>query len=87
MLIENPMRVDDVRSTKDINSKMLTFLAALRTARCHLKSRRLLIFDVWYGQQCFAQRPTTKLKLFNKAAKKSYEQLQAIWIFVARFAL
>jgi SAM-dependent methyltransferase len=38
-------------------------LSALRTARRHLRSGGLLIFDVWYGPAVLHQRPSDRLKV------------------------
>jgi SAM-dependent methyltransferase len=38
-------------------------LAALKSARKHLNSGGLLIFDVWYGPAVLAQRPTDRIKV------------------------
>lgn len=38
-------------------------LAALKSARKHLNSRGLLIFDVWYGPAVLAQRPAERIKI------------------------
>ena len=37
-------------------------LAALSTARRHLRSEGLLIFDVWYGPAVLHERPSTRVK-------------------------
>lgn len=38
-------------------------LSALRTARRHLRSGGLLIFDVWYGPAVLHQRPSERVKV------------------------
>ena len=38
-------------------------LSALRTARRHLRSEGLLIFDVWYGPAVLHQRPSQRIKV------------------------
>jgi len=38
-------------------------MAALRTARRHLRSGGLLLFDVWYGPAVLFQRPSERVKL------------------------
>lgn len=40
-------------------------LAALSTARRHLRRGGLFLFDVWYGPAVLAQRPSTQVKEFN----------------------
>jgi SAM-dependent methyltransferase len=43
--------------------KNVDVLAALKTARRHLRSEGLLIFDVWYGPAVLSQRPSTQVKV------------------------
>ena len=38
-------------------------MAALRTARRHLRSGGLLLFDVWYGPAVLFQRPSERVKI------------------------
>ena len=40
-------------------------LSALSTARRHLRSGGLLIFDVWYGPAVLHQRPSQRTKIIN----------------------
>lgn len=40
-------------------------VSALRTARRHLTSGGLLIFDVWYGPAVLAERPSQRVKVVN----------------------
>src|SRR4030095_10124387 len=38
-------------------------MAALRSARRHLRSGGLLLFDVWYGPAVLFQRPSERVKI------------------------
>ncbi len=40
-------------------------LAALRTARRHLREGGVLLFDCWYGPAVLRQQPSTRAKKFN----------------------
>lgn len=42
-------------------------LAALRTARCHLRSGGIFLFDVWYGPAVLRQRPSQRFKVLRDA--------------------
>ncbi len=42
--------------------------AALATAKQHLRSGGLLIFDVWYGAAVLSQRPSVRVKRWEDAA-------------------
>jgi SAM-dependent methyltransferase len=45
-------------------------LAALRTAREHLKPQGLLLFDVWYGPAVLYQKPAKRMKFISKPGYK-----------------
>jgi SAM-dependent methyltransferase len=54
-------------------------MAALRTARRHLRSGGLLLFDVWYGPAVLFQRPSERVKtiptLTGKISRASSSEL------------
>jgi SAM-dependent methyltransferase len=54
-------------------------MAALRTARRHLRSRGFLLFDVWYGPAVLFQRPSERVKtiptLTGKISRVSSSEL------------
>jgi SAM-dependent methyltransferase len=45
-------------------------LAAIRTARRHLRPRGLFLFDVWYGPAVLRERPTQRIKVIPTAEGK-----------------
>jgi SAM-dependent methyltransferase len=45
-------------------------IAALRAARRHLRSRGLLLFDVWYGPAVLFQRPSGRRKIIPTSVGK-----------------
>lgn len=46
-------------------SENLDILSTLQTARAHLESDGLLIFDVWYGPAVLSQRPGERVRLYE----------------------
>jgi len=42
-------------------------LAALKSARCHLRSDGVLLFDVWYGPAVLTERPSQRVKVISTA--------------------
>ena len=70
--------IRDVRLGREVDVVLLLFavlgyqlsnddvLAALQTARAHLRSGGLLIFDVWYGPAVLHERPSSRLRTIEK---------------------
>ena len=51
-------------------------LSALRTARRHLRSSGLLVFDVWYGPAVLRERPSQRLEI---ASIPNGQIIRAAW--------
>lgn len=52
-------------------------LAALRSARRHLRAGGLLVFDVWFGPAVLAQRPSRRVSTIGELVRTSWGELDA----------
>ena len=74
--------IRDVRLGRDFDAVLVLFavlgyqrsnddvLAALRTARAHLRPGGLLLFDVWYGPAVLHERPQSRLRTVENGASR-----------------
>ena len=74
--------IRDVRLGREFDAVLLLFavlgyqhanedvLAALRTARMHLRPGGLLVFDVWYGPAVLRERPDLRLRVVENGSSR-----------------